>query len=809
MNIDDTHSLNSNENNNEQYKDTNLNAINPPFKVLRNEAINSVRERCNSKKHLFDFTDAYKLKDVQRFATNRDKIILETINFLSKNPLQKNDYFKYVNSYYSTGIKLSEKYFRHSIEKLNSYYDKIDEAKLNNRKLNPFNQNNYESYVLFMALKLKGCYIDTDNDLFHLEIIDHREYNPLSKIPSVLRGCLPFEVKEYDIKRAFPSFIDIELNTDFRHSIYDNIKKSDFAMFLNSNSESKVSIEQARNGLEPIYSDLTNEIITSGRFNDKGRAFKDFTKYESAYIQKFVNANKLTNYARLHDGVFVLESTQCESLKFDKVEFSIKESIAPEIITDTLSFYQLNNFDEVETSPTMYADFLKQENFIRISTPDDKIQLLKNTNNVVDFFNHKTDLVSFLESEINETDCEADAVRNKIARDNTNVLQHSFTLLKPNPLLFYKDTKTSFGLPFKNGFFYFDEVEKLEIKRKEYSDINGFFIKHKIQERSFEYTVEIGDFELFIQRISTGKKYTTDLSQTDFETINAFHSMFGYLCHNHKRRDESRAIILTDDGADDETRNGRRGKSLIGDAVKQVTKTLQKAGDEFRGDYIHNYADLDKSYNCYLVDDVPAKFNFNYLYTAITQGINVQPKGKQAVQIEFEDSPKFLVTTNWLVRYDENEASTNARFSEYKIKAYYNQLNTPFNEFGKLFFDEWDSVEWNKFFSFIFRCVHLYLNRGLTTIKYDKTLDNYKASFGNSVTESEMARIIDEIINIKRQSAFNVSDFLTIYNKFDNPLKFEKIFHVNNSRKLINHYLRNLKNNEFVYVERTKHWEKM
>ena len=103
----------------------------------------------------------------------------------------------------------------------------------------------------------------------------------------------------------------------------------------------------------------------------------------------------------------------------------------------------------------------------------------------------------------------------------------------------------------------------------------------------------------------------------------------------------------------------------------------------------------------------------------------------------------------------------------------------------------------------------MYLNRGLITIKYDKTLDNYKASFGNSVTESEMARIIDEIINIKRQSAFNVSDFLTIYNKFDNPLKFEKIFHVNNSRKLINHYLRNLKNNEFVYVERTKHWEKM
>ena len=101
------------------------------------------------------------------------------------------------------------------------------------------------------------------------------------------------------------------------------------------------------------------------------------------------------------------------------------------------------------------------------------------------------------------------------------------------------------------------------------------------------------------------------------------------------------------------------------------------------------------------------------------------------------------------------------------------------------------------------------MTEGLITIKYDKTEDNYNASFGNSVSESEMARIIDEIINIKNQSAFNVSDFLAIYNKFDNPLRFEKLFHVFNSKKLINHYLKHLKNNQFVYVERTKHWGKM
>jgi hypothetical protein len=37
----------------------------------------------------------------------------------------------------------------------------------------------------------------------------------------------------------------------------------------------------------------------------------------------------------------------------------------------------------------MYADFLIQEKFVRVKTPDDKILLLKDSNNVIDYFNHK------------------------------------------------------------------------------------------------------------------------------------------------------------------------------------------------------------------------------------------------------------------------------------------------------------------------------------------------------------------------------------------------------------------------------------
>ena len=91
----------------------------------------------------------------------------------------------------------------------------------------------------------------------------------------------------------------------------------------------------------------------------------------------------------------------------------------------------------------------------------------------------------------------------------------------------------------------------------------------------------------------------------------------------------------------------------------------------------------------------------------------------------------------------------------------------PEDEFGKLLFDEWDGVEWNKYYSFIFRCVNLYLKEGLIKIKYDKTKDNY------------------------------------------NALRLEKMFHRNNSKKLINHYLKTIKNNQFTYCQTSRHWCKI
>ncbi|MCF8435183.1 MAG: hypothetical protein K9G37_11965 [Crocinitomicaceae bacterium] len=769
-----------------------------PYNHFKRLSISHVKTAILSKKNLFDFSDTIKHKD---FASERFKCIIDAIVYIDSKPLRDNDYFKYLNCFIIHNKKLDEKYFRHDLEKLNQYYIRAEKE-----KTNPFSIANFESYVLFMFLKLRGNYLPEDDTIFNVQIKDNREYNPLTKIPSVLRGTLPFEVKEYDIKRAFPSFIDIELETDFRLTIYDKISKSNFAKYLNSNVTNNITIEQARKELTIVYNGKTNKVITDERFNEKGRAFKDFVKYESDYIKKFVFENNLTNYVRLHDGIFVLKNVECETVSFGKVEFSIKECIKPKIENSTISFYETDFLGRIQTSQSMYADFLKQEKFIRIESVDDKIQLLKNTNNVIDYFNHKTDMVSFLENEINEGVC--DGVRNSIARDNTNILFQSYHLLKPIELIYYKDNKTRFGLPFLNGFFYFDEIDQFVIKSKDYSQVNGFFSPHQTQKREFEYTNQKGNFETFIERICTGEKEFNSKDEVHTYSVKAFNSMIGYLVHNYKSFTESPCIVLTDEGANDEHRNGRRGKTLISIALQNVTKTMVKGGNEYRSDYIHNFADLDKSYNLYLLDDIPASFNFNDLYTNITGGINIQPKGTKGVWIQFEDSPKFLMTSNWLLRYDEKNASTNSRFIEYKVKPYYNSDFTPKDEFNHTFFEDWDLTEWSKFYSYIFRCVHSYLKDGLTRITYDKTIDNYLVAFGSEVKESEMARILDELINIKESKSFTVSDVLSVYNRFDNPLLKEKFFTHRNSRDLINTYLQNLKENRFIYNSSLKKWFK-
>lgn len=764
----------------------------------RLEFTTRVKETIKSRKQDFTYLDA--VNKSKLFRTNLDNCMIEYVKFINSNPLQNNDYFKYVNSY-SKGKELDLKYFKHNKVKLKEYYKKFDEVK----NYCPFNKPQYERYVLFMMLKLKGLYKIEYDTLFNVVQKDSRENNPLTNIPSVIRGELPFQVKEFDIKRAFSTFIDNELNINRKEDVYSLIDKHQFLTILNLHSENNTTIEKLRKQLVCVYGDRVNEVITEARFNKSGQMYRDLTIYEKEAINGFVTANNIINYVRLHDGCFVFADVVCEVMEVNKVTFAIKECIQPPIENNIVNFYTADeNGENITTSPKMYADFFVQEDFLRISeSGNDTITIFKDTNNVIKPFNHKTDVVPFLKSNINDF-C-TDAIENKIANDNFSDIQKSYLLIDPIPLTYHRDTKTTFGIAFKNGFSEY-EKDKTNIQKYEYKEVKGFFSEHQTQERDFIYKEDAGAsvFQLFLTMASTGKNPLIEtLTDAENQTFEKFCLMYGYLIHQYKDESFNPAIVLSDAGANDRTRNGGRGKSLFTKGLAEVRNVMLKGGAEFDPSYLFNFADLTKAEDIFIIDDVPAGFNYNSLYTQISGGINCQRKGKPAQLIPFKESPKFVITTNWSYRVEDNSTSTQRRFFEFQFTDFFNIENTPKKVFNQTLFDDWDAKEWNRFYNFSFYCVALYLENGLQKINYNKTEDNFRASFNNDAVLEEMQRIIDELLIYKNE--FSVSDFLNCYMKFDNNLRFEKYFHSRNTKSLIDIYIKH-NQKPLKYIDRFKKW---
>ncbi|MGJ8667535.1 MAG: hypothetical protein ACSHW7_14285 [Patiriisocius sp.] len=763
-----------------------------------------IKNLSGSKKTNFEYQDAVDKSSTHR--TRYDEVLIEYLDFIDKRPLKNNDYFKYVNAY-RAGKKLNLKYFRHCKEKLEEYYSKIDK----NESYNTFNFDLYRRYVFYMMLRLNGFYKIEYDILFNVKIKDNREYSPLSSIPSVLRAELPFKIKEVDIYRAFPTFIDKELGIKKREQdVYELVDKKKFNSLINSHKDVKgVSIKSLRDQLSPIYGDRAKEVLTDERFSSKGKMFKNLVKYEQKAINKLVRKNTLNNFARLHDGIFVKENVVIQKLEFNNYKFVVKKSERVKIQDVPRPFYSFNKEGKLITSASQYAEFFEQENFIRgRELNNDKLIIFKDTNNVVSPFNNKSETVAFLKNEINEI-CSTE-IENRIAKEHNTIIQQGFHLLVSKLIDYHTDKINTFGLPFKNSFINYtfstnNQSVKLQLEKLNYKEFSTFFAPHKIQEHIFSETEELSEFQIFLTMASTGKDpRKTELNKSDEDTINKFCRMYGYLCHTYKNPAFNPCIILSDEGANDVNRNGGRGKTIFANALQHIQPSLLKGGKEFNSNYIHNFADLKIDKRLYIIDDVPAGFNYDDLYTNIVGGISPQRKGTEAVEIPFEKAPKFVITTNWAVRYDENEASTNRRFIEFKFTDFFNQNNTPFDQFGHTLFADWDKEEWNRFYNFTFSCVALYLTEGLERIDYNKSEDNFRAIFNNDSVLEEFERIF-ELIKVN-DGGFNVKDFLSHYNYFDNPLKYEKHFHTRNVRKYIDIYIK-YNNLNIEYVKSGRRWK--
>ena len=328
------------------------------------------------------------------------------------------------------------------------------------------------------------------------------------------------------------------------------------------------------------------------------------------------------------------------------------------------------------------------------------------------------------------------------------VFRHRFLdLVESRDLPLLRDTQSSAFFVFQNAFV---EVTKDGYQLKDLSELPGYVRDSQILTYECKPSGDKSKFEKFLVNVSKGTD--DDHSKKRFK---AFKSVIGYLLHRYKDPRVNQAVILMD--SDTTAANGGTGKGIIGKAISIMRNVLPKDGKRYRKNDIFFYQNLTLFTNVIFLDDLPEDFDFGELFSALTSGIELRRKQRDAIHIPYEDSPKFLLATNTVVKGPIGNSSERRKY-ELELSDHYGLGHTPEDDFGLLF--HWGEDEWNRFFAFMFECVRTYLQDGLVTVKPINLLESKIVEF-TSIEFAEFASIFEIDQEYRKEGIF--AEFQSIY----------------------------------------------
>ena len=223
-----------------------------------------------------------------------------------------------------------------------------------------------------------------------------------------------------------------------------------------------------------------------------------------------------------------------------------------------------------------------------------------------------------------------------------------------------------------------------------YNDFQGTVWKSQIIKRDFTVLKDKNPnsvFEHFLANITGG----------DNDRFISLQSVMGYLLHPYKDPSFSKAVILLDENIDfSGVANGGTGKSLIATALSQITPMVIKDGKRYNANENFVFDDIRPHHRILYFDDVKRNFQFEEFYSIITGSLKVNRKYKDSVLLPPNLTPKLLISSNNMVKGTGGNTDERRRI-EFEIAPYYSADFTPRNEFGHVFFEDWDKSEWEQF----------------------------------------------------------------------------------------------------------------
>lgn len=201
----------------------------------------------------------------------------------------------------------------------------------------------------------------------------------------------------------------------------------------------------------------------------------------------------------------------------------------------------------------------------------------------------------------------------------------------------------------------------------------------------------------------------------------------GYLLHSYKDPSTPFIVwILENNILNDDSSSGGSGKSFIGTVLKYLKHMVTLDGrNKHLTENQHYLERIDMTTDLLLVDDAVKYFDFDSFYTLSTGTLVVNAKHSKSKEIDFDHSPKVIITSNFAPnRADE---STIRRILFVPMSDYYHQ-KTEFNNYDEtrrisddfgynLYSQEYTNDQWNLDFNFLIDCLQFFL-----TMKKTKTV---------------------------------------------------------------------------------------
>lgn len=290
-----------------------------------------------------------------------------------------------------------------------------------------------------------------------------------------------------------------------------------------------------------------------------------------------------------------------------------------------------------------------------------------------------------------------------------NLFSDNFlSMLETIELMMLKDTKNESFIAFNNGIL---KVTADNAELIDYIDVDGYIWESQIIKRDFIFNKETkNEYKKFINNISN-------------KSPEAIECVIGFLLSTYKNKMNNKAVILNDEVISDNPEGGT-GKGLFIQGLKQIRKVSILDGKTFDEKKSFPYQTVSQETQVLVFDDVKKNWDFESKFSLVTEGMTLERKNKDAIKLSVEDSPKMVISTNYAIKGEGN--SHERRRHEIEVAQYYGDKLTPYDEFGRQLFDDWDESEFNDFDNYMVKCLQMYLKKGLVNQTNAKNLDMRK-----------------------------------------------------------------------------------